>query len=72
MNAIELVPSLSHYIETTAGNEFWSSANHYVECEQRNKKLEGKTELLKGFLESADVKKGPQRLRETYDRSKEG
>jgi hypothetical protein len=54
---IELFPSLSHCIETTARNEFWNSVNQYTESGQESKKLEEKIELLKAFLESMDLKK---------------
>jgi hypothetical protein len=57
MDCIELVPSLSHCIETTAREEFWNSVNQYMESGQKDKKLEEKIELLKAFLESADFKK---------------
>jgi len=57
MDAIELFPSLSHCIETTARDEFWNSANQYTQGGQKDKKLEDKIELLKAFLESADFKK---------------
>ena len=57
MDGIELFPSLSRCIETTASEEFWNSANQYMECGQKDKKLEEKIELLKAFLESADFKK---------------
>jgi hypothetical protein len=57
MNAIELLPSLSRCVETTAKDEFWNSANQYMEGGQKDKKLEEKIELLKAFLESADFKK---------------
>jgi hypothetical protein len=57
MDGIELFPSLSHCIETTARDEFWNSANQYMEGGQKDKELEEKIELLKSFLESADFKK---------------
>jgi hypothetical protein len=57
MESIELLPSLSHCIETTAREEFWNSVNRYMESGQEDKKLEEKIELLKAFLESADFKK---------------
>jgi hypothetical protein len=57
MDGIELFPSLSHCIETTAREEFWNSVNQYMEGEQEDKKLEEKIELLKAFLESMDFKK---------------
>ena len=57
MDFIELFPSLSHCIETTAKEEFWDSVNQYMEGEQEDKNLEEKIELLKAFLESMDFKK---------------
>ena len=57
MDGIELAPSLSHCIETTAREEFWSSVNQYMESDRDNKKLGGKIELLKAFLQSMDFKK---------------
>jgi hypothetical protein len=57
MDDIELFPSLSHCIETTASEEFWNSVNQYMEGRQGDKKLEERIELLKSFLESMDFKK---------------
>jgi hypothetical protein len=57
VDGIELFPSLSHCIETTARDEFWHSANQYMEGGRKDKKLEEKIELLKAFLESADFRR---------------
>jgi hypothetical protein len=57
MEGIELFPSLSHCIETTAKEEFRNLVNQYMEVGRKDKKLEDKIELLKAFLESADFKK---------------
>ena len=57
MDDIELFPSLSHCIETTAREEFWNLANQYMEGGQKDKKLEERIELLRTFLESMDFKK---------------
>ena len=57
MYSIELFPSLSHCIETTAREEFWNSVNSYMESGQKDDELEEKVELLKAFLESMDFKK---------------
>jgi len=57
MDFIELFPSLSHCIETTAREEFWDSVNQYIEGRQEDKELENRIELLKAFLESTDFKK---------------
>jgi hypothetical protein len=56
MDGIELFPSLSHCIETTAKEEFWNSVNQYMERGQEDRKLEERIELLKAFLESTDFK----------------
>ena len=53
---IELIPSISHCIETTAKQEFWKSVNLYME-KQGDKELEERIELLKAFLESMDFRK---------------
>jgi hypothetical protein len=57
MNCVELFPSLSHCIETTAREEFWNSVNQYMGNGEENKELEQRIELLKAFLESMDFKK---------------
>jgi hypothetical protein len=57
VDGIELFPSLSHCIETTAREAFWNLANQYMEGRQEDRKLEEKIELLKAFLESMDFKK---------------
>jgi hypothetical protein len=57
MDGIELFPSLSHCIETTASEEFWNSVNQYMEGRQEDRKLEDRIKLLKAFLESMDFKK---------------
>jgi hypothetical protein len=57
MDGIELFPSLSRCIETTAREEFWNLVNQYTEGGQKYKKPEEKIKLLKTFLESMDFKK---------------
>jgi hypothetical protein len=57
MESIELFPSLSHCIETTAREEFWNLVNQYMDSGQEDKKLEERIELLKAFLDSTDFKK---------------
>jgi hypothetical protein len=57
MECIELIPSLSHCIETTARQEYWNSVNQYMESGREDKKLEEKIEVLKAFLESVDFRK---------------
>ncbi len=51
---IELVPTLSHCIETMARREYWKSVDEYVKNRNEDRKLEEKIELLKAFLETAD------------------
>jgi translation initiation factor IF-3 len=53
---IELFPSLSHCIETTAKQEFWKSVDEYME-RQGDKELGEKIALLKAFVESMDFRK---------------
>jgi translation initiation factor IF-3 len=53
---IELFPSLSHCIESTAKQEYWRSVNEYMQ-KQGDKELEEKIELLKVFVESVDFRK---------------
>jgi len=57
MCSIELVPSLSHCIETVAKEAYWSLANKYMEGEAGDKELAGQIELLKAFLEMMDFRK---------------
>jgi hypothetical protein len=57
MGEIELFPTPSHCIETTAREEFWNSVNRYMESSQEDEKIEERIELLKAFLESMDFKK---------------
>ena len=57
MDDIELFPSLSNCIETTAREEFWNSVNQCMESEREDKELDEKIELLKAFLESTDFGK---------------
>jgi hypothetical protein len=51
---IELIPTLSHCIETVAKREYWKSVDEYLKKRKEDKKLEEKIELLKAFLETAD------------------
>lgn len=51
---IELIPTLSHCIETVAKREYWKSVDEYLKKRKEDKKLEEKIELLRAFLETAD------------------
>ena len=54
---IELVPDLSHCIETVARREHTAVSKQLLAFRQRNKELEEKLEILRLFLETADFKK---------------
>jgi translation initiation factor IF-3 len=51
---IELIPTLSHCIETIAKREYWRSVDEYLKKRKEDKELEEKIELLKSFLETED------------------
>ena len=51
---IELIPTASHCIETTAKREYWKSVDEYLKKGNQDKILEEKIEILKSFLETAD------------------
>ena len=57
MDYIELIPSLSHCIETVAKEKYWSAVNKFMEGKQEDKELQQRIELLKAFLESTDFGK---------------
>jgi len=51
---VVLTPTLSHCIETVAKRKYWKSVNKYLKKRKEDKRLEGKIELLRSFLETAD------------------
>lgn len=51
---IELIPTVSHCIETVAKKEYWKSVDEYLKKREEDNKLEEKIELLRSFLETAD------------------
>lgn len=53
---IELRPTLSRCIETVAKREYWKNVDEYLRAKTDDKALEGRIELLKSFLETADFK----------------
>ena len=57
MLRVELVPDLSHCIETVAKREHKAVSKQLLTPGQRNKELEEKLEILRLFLETADFKK---------------
>jgi len=54
MCSIELVPSLSHCIETVAKEAYWNLVNKYMRNEPEDKELTRQIELLKAFLGMMD------------------
>ena len=56
MLKIELVPDLTHCIETVAKKEHAAVFKQILTPGQRNKELEEKLEILRLFLERADFK----------------
>ncbi len=56
MVRIELTPTLTHCIETTARQEFLKSEDEYMRSGGEDKELEEKIELLRMFLESMDFR----------------
>ncbi len=57
MTQIELVPDLSHCIETVAKQEYRQRLQEYLKRGEENPELEERIELLKRFLETADFHK---------------
>ena len=56
MVRIELTPTLTHCIETTARQEFLKSKDEYMQSGGEDKELEERIELLRAFLESMDFR----------------
>jgi hypothetical protein len=56
MVRIELTPTLTHCIETTARQEFSKATSDYMQRGEEDKELEEKIELLRMFLESTDFR----------------
>jgi hypothetical protein len=56
MGQIELVPDLSHCIETVARREYESLVRSYLRSDKGDSESEEKIELLRSFLESADFR----------------
>ena len=64
MVQIELIPDLSHCIETVARKEYENLASGYLEAGKGGSEFEEKIEMLRGFLESADFRKLRQQSEE--------
>ena len=56
MARIELAPTLTHCIETTARQEFLKSKDEYIRSGGEDKELEERIELLRAFLEAMDFR----------------
>ena len=57
MLRVELIPDLSHCIETVARTEYTAASKQLLASTQRRKDLEEKLEVLKLFLEAGDFRK---------------
>jgi hypothetical protein len=54
MLRIELVPTLSHCVESAARDQYDKSLREYLRTGEGNQELEERLEILKAFLESMD------------------
>lgn len=57
MLQIELIPDLSHCIETIAKREYRETLRKLLASEEGNKELQERVEVLRAFLETMDFKK---------------
>jgi hypothetical protein len=57
MSHIELVPDLSHCIETVAKREYEETLKQLLATSRVTKELEEKAEILRLFLQTVDFKK---------------
>jgi hypothetical protein len=53
---IELIPTLTHCVQTTAKQEFSRGLDEYLRKEEEDAALGERIELLRMFLESADFR----------------
>ena len=56
MIRIELIPTLTHCIETAAKKEYWKSVEEYLRLGEEYEEFDQKIELLRMFLESMDFR----------------
>ena len=56
MLSIELVPDLSHCVETVAKKEFQETLQRILSAEEVSDQLKDKAEILRFFLETADFR----------------
>lgn len=64
MVQIELIPDLSHCIETVARKEYENLVRSYLQAGKGESEFKDKLELLRTFLESADFRKLRQQSEE--------
>jgi hypothetical protein len=57
MHQIELVPDLSHCIETVAKKEYQETVERLLSTVETSNELEEKAEILRLFLQAANFKK---------------
>jgi len=57
MHQVELIPELSHCIETVTKNEYRATLRQLLAASEGTEELEQKLELLGIFLETMDFKK---------------
>ena len=57
MHKIELVPDLSHCIETVAKKEYQKTVERLLNTVETSKELEEKAEILRLFLQAANFRK---------------
>ena len=57
MSQIELIPNLSHCIETVARKEYENLVRSYLQTGKFDEDFEDKVETLRTFLQSADFRK---------------
>ena len=64
MVQIELIPDLSHCIETVARKEYENLVRRYLQAGKGDSEFGSKLELLRSFLESADFRELRQQSEE--------
>ena len=57
MHQVELIPELTHRIETVAKNEYGETLRQLLAASEGTEELEEKVELLRIFLETMDFSK---------------
>ena len=57
MLRVELIPDLSHCVETVARREYTAVSNQLLASTRRNRELEERLEVLRLLLETGDFRK---------------